>query len=384
MTGAGPAAIAVIRVRGPRAAGFIERHIRMRRKPFAESWQAGAVCRAELLDAGGAALDDILVSIHAAPPAWDLRLHLHGNAWLVGHCAALLRGCGLEPCAEERSTLWPAADVLEAEAWARLPRMLTLRGARWLLAQVERLRAVARTLADQGSLDAARQVCRQIAAGLEIVAWFTRPLRVVLAGPPNAGKSTLANALADRPVSVVSATPGTTRDWVEAGGEACGFPVTWLDTAGLREAADALEAASVARTRRLMAEADAILLVLDATSAARAAQVAFLATHDHLRPACTALTKTDIAGLADTDALRELLPAAWRAQAIAVSGMLRTGLDALCDALLTGAGRTQSVLDDPAAYTARQVQVLDAAAQAADRKSFTDNILHLAAPADPL
>jgi tRNA modification GTPase len=261
--------------------------------------------------------------------------------------------------------------------------MLTLRGARWLLAQVGRLRDAARTLPGLPSLNEAQQACRQIAARLEIVSWFTRPLRIVIAGPPNAGKSTLANALADRPVSVVSPTPGTTRDWVEAGGEAAGFPVTWLDTAGLRDPADAIEAASIERTRQLMAGADAVLLILDATEAARPAQPAFLATHGDLRPACVALNKTDLASPADVVALRGLLPPAWRSQAIAISATLRTGLDALLDALLAGVGRLGPALEGPAAFTNRQVEALEAAAASVDSKSFRDNVLRLVTAPEP-
>jgi tRNA modification GTPase len=81
--------------------------------------------------------------------------------------------------------------------------------------------------------------------------------------PPNVGKSTLINALARREVAIVAATPGTTRDVLEARVELGGVPVTLLDTAGLRESDDAIEAEGVRRARA--AAADVTVMVEDAS-----------------------------------------------------------------------------------------------------------------------
>ncbi|MDR6874705.1 tRNA modification GTPase [Bosea sp. BE125] len=82
---------------------------------------------------------------------------------------------------------------------------------------------------------------------------------VVLAGPPNAGKSSLLNALARRDVAIVSAMAGTTRDAIEVRLDLAGLPVTLVDTAGLRESADAIEAEGVRRALDLVARADLVL-----------------------------------------------------------------------------------------------------------------------------
>ena len=82
---------------------------------------------------------------------------------------------------------------------------------------------------------------------------------VVLAGPPNAGKSSLMNALLGENRAIVSATPGTTRDSIEEGLEIAGFPVRLVDTAGLRTAADAIEGEGVRRAEDLIAQADVVL-----------------------------------------------------------------------------------------------------------------------------
>ncbi|MGO4669221.1 tRNA uridine-5-carboxymethylaminomethyl(34) synthesis GTPase MnmE [Bosea sp. 2YAB26] len=82
---------------------------------------------------------------------------------------------------------------------------------------------------------------------------------VVLAGPPNAGKSSLLNALARRDVAIVSPQPGTTRDMIEVRLDLAGFPVTLIDTAGLRESVDPIEAEGVRRATALAEKADLVL-----------------------------------------------------------------------------------------------------------------------------
>jgi len=86
---------------------------------------------------------------------------------------------------------------------------------------------------------------------------------VVLAGPPNAGKSSLLNALLDEQRAIVSAVPGTTRDTIEEGLDLDGWPIRLVDTAGLRETGDAVEAEGVRRSEDLVAKADIVLWLGD-------------------------------------------------------------------------------------------------------------------------
>ena len=88
-------------------------------------------------------------------------------------------------------------------------------------------------------------------------------LSVVLAGPVNAGKSTLLNLLARRPAAIVSAIPGTTRDSIEVGLEIAGVPVVVTDTAGWRQTDDPIEKEGVDRARKAAAEADVLVVVVD-------------------------------------------------------------------------------------------------------------------------
>jgi tRNA modification GTPase len=84
---------------------------------------------------------------------------------------------------------------------------------------------------------------------------------VVIAGPPNAGKSSLLNALARRDVAIVSAVPGTTRDVIEISLDIEGYLVRVSDTAGLRESIDEIEIEGMRRTRQHMDAADIVLLL---------------------------------------------------------------------------------------------------------------------------
>ena len=92
---------------------------------------------------------------------------------------------------------------------------------------------------------------------------------MAIAGPPNVGKSTLMNQLARREVAIVSPHAGTTRDVIEVQLDLDGYPVTVIDTAGIRETDDPVEQEGVRRARARAAEADLVLWLADAAAANR-------------------------------------------------------------------------------------------------------------------
>jgi tRNA modification GTPase len=94
-------------------------------------------------------------------------------------------------------------------------------------------------------------------------------MRVALVGAPNAGKSSLMNALLGSERSIVHAEAGTTRDFIEEPMQLFGLPLLLTDTAGLRESADAVEQEGVRRSREQARRADLLLLVLDSSQALR-------------------------------------------------------------------------------------------------------------------
>ncbi|XP_062967355.1 tRNA modification GTPase GTPBP3, mitochondrial isoform X1 [Cynocephalus volans] len=101
---------------------------------------------------------------------------------------------------------------------------------------------------------------------------------VVVTGPPNAGKSSLVNLLSQKPVSIVSPEPGTTRDVLETPVDLAGFPVLLSDTAGLREGVGPVEQEGVRRARKRLEQADLVLAMLDASNLASPSSCNFLDT----------------------------------------------------------------------------------------------------------
>ena len=361
LTSPGPAAIAVIQLCGPAVPQFAAARLRPMRGQTLDLAR-GKLALARLYEDSGEVLDTVLVAVSARPAEWEARLFLHGSPWVVRRCCELLVKAGFSqretPCAE----LWPARDFIESEAYALLPQMQTLEGATWLLGQAKRLRRAIEELLEQDWREG-RQACRDLAERLCVFDWYSRPARVALVGPTNAGKSTLANALAQQEVSLTSAQPGTTRDWVEVPVAVRGFPMVWLDTAGLVERSQGLEAAALEKTRQCVSGADAVVLVLDGTSAS-VPDLRAVGLNAENAPTVVALNKTDRADFRQD--LHDFFPPAWRVRIVAISAAEGTNLAALEDALVESLGRHDSFLKLPGAFTARQAAWLKAAAEALD------------------
>lgn len=335
LTGAGPAAIAVIRICGPLIREFADRHLRLR-KPLS----AGAVIGADLLDDDGQSRDDILVAVIADQPHFDLRLCLHGNPWQVRETRAALERIGF--CDKPDTPLWPTANPIEAAGLALMPKMLTHRGVEWLLRQMKGLPEELLRIAACDDAEESRRRLRQLVVTPSVEEWFTEPLRIAIVGRPNVGKSTLMNALADKPVSLVADVPGTTRDWIEHAGEAEGFPVVWIDTAGIRHASDPLEREGIDRARVQAAQADLSVLVLDA----RDTTDANLDLVNQLNPAVVAWNKCDL--VPKCTQFSQILPDRPQAR---VSALRRQGLAELIQVVVRGAARNHAQVDAISAFT---------------------------------
>jgi tRNA modification GTPase len=106
----------------------------------------------------------------------------------------------------------------------------------------------------------------KVLAGAERGERLREGLVVAIAGPPNAGKSTLLNRLARREAAIVSSIPGTTRDVIEVHLDLGGYPVTLLDTAGIRDSSDPIEQEGIRRARQRAGAADLVLWLFDLSS----------------------------------------------------------------------------------------------------------------------
>ncbi len=166
-------------------------------------------------------------------------------------------------------------------------------------------------------------------------------LRTVLVGQPNVGKSTLLNALLEQERAIVSDIPGTTRDTLEEVLTVKGIPLLLVDTAGIRETGDAVEKIGVERSRRQVAQADLIVLLLDGSQAlSEEDRALFEQVKD--RPLIVVLNKADLASKID--------PAVFAGEqqpipVVRLSAKTGAGLDALTEAIVTlavGSGGLQA------------------------------------------
>lgn len=362
LTPPGPAGLALLRLRGPRVPEALARFTPAAlRQPL----RAGVARRAALLDHDGAVLDDILVSVLAEAPDWDAILHLHGSPGVAGRCLEMLGELGFGRAPDPGAGFFVAQDLIEAEAVSVLPRILTEAGVRWLLTSTRRLRDELRRIAALRRDDEVRTALALMpndqAARLHC---YCTPLRIALLGPPNAGKSTLVNALTDRPVSIVSPQPGTTRDWVEAAGELDGYPAIWIDTAGVRGTDHPLEAAGVARSLQIANTADVTLAVLDGSAEGAPARREFLARMADTPPMLIALNKSDTSGF-DLDAFLHELPAGWYIPVVPTSALARKNLDSLAMLILRVSGWLPK-FDEPGPITSIMVLYFTSLVDAGD------------------
>ncbi len=188
---------------------------------------------------------------------------------------------------------------------------------------------------------------RDAAAGLTIMQRLLRPAEVVLAGPPNVGKSALANALVGREVSIVHATAGTTRDWVRELAVPNGVPVWLTDTAGLWDLAAGVDAEAVRRARHRAEQADLVLLL----------------SAGEPTPTPVWLHAKNIIGVW---AKADLLDAPADFRGPAVSAHSGAGLDELGESILAGLGISSVDPARPMAFTPRQAELLEWAAECLD------------------
>ncbi|SLN20511.1 tRNA uridine-5-carboxymethylaminomethyl(34) synthesis GTPase MnmE [Oceanibacterium hippocampi] len=174
-------------------------------------------------------------------------------------------------------------------------------------------------------------------------------IRVTIVGAPNAGKSSLLNALARRDVAIVADRPGTTRDILEVYLDLGGYPVLMTDTAGLRESTDPVEIEGVRRARWRAAESDIRLFVVDATD-----PVPPPSGDDPDR--IVVWNKIDCLGEDTVDVLT--------GKAFAISARSGAGLSALLDGLSEAIAFRFAVGDAPALTRARHREALERAVEA--------------------
>jgi tRNA modification GTPase len=154
-----------------------------------------------------------------------------------------------------------------------------------------------------------------------------------IVGRPNAGKSSLFNRLVQRERAIVTATPGTTRDLVTERVSLGGIPLDLIDTAGLRTAQDEAESIGIQKSREALADADVVLLVLDATAEALSPEEISLLEQMRTRRAIVVLNKMDLAVGKSTGQMYRTGEES--STTIETSALTGEGISELRDAILT-------------------------------------------------
>ncbi len=181
-------------------------------------------------------------------------------------------------------------------------------------------------------------------------------IRVVLAGRPNVGKSSLMNALLGRDRALVSATAGTTRDYLEEPLSVAGLPVLLCDTAGFREARDDVERAGVERTVARLEEADVVLFVADGSEA-------LTAEDEELYRRLADRRVVGVRNKADLEAAWTTPEGPWRLPFVPISALRSEGLEDLARAIEAHLPTTTEGSDGLVVTSARHFECLRRAAE---------------------
>lgn len=293
LTPLAPGAIAVIGLAGPRADAILAAIIRQPRgdQPPKPSVDQPSFCR--LIDCDEV-IEDVVVARTINNGITVAEINSHGGvriaqrilALLTRHGASIING--LDFC-ERFSPCGPIQRAIDRALLQSASRRLTI----WLLHQRSILPDY---LGDHDRLESEELAAfrNRSKAAIRLLAG----IRVALIGPPNSGKSTLANRLIGKDRLITSTLPGTTRDWVSETALIQGWPVTLTDTAGLRRTACPIEAEAIRRGGAEARSADAVVVVLDAAVSEQERQQALGATLRLICPDQTkllVLNKSDIA-----------------------------------------------------------------------------------------
>lgn len=302
-TAPGEGGVAIVRISGPQCFAIADQVFSCAAPPPSRR-PGGTFVHGRVIEADGASLDECLLLIMRAPRSYTredtVEIQGHGGPVVARRILDRVLEAGARSAEPgeftKRAFLNGRLDLTQAEAVLDLIRARSDRAAAAAMDQLEgRLSREFNGLYDQlltilghieATLDFSDQelppnVLDPVAARLqELVGDMDRLLAtwneghllrdgatVVIVGRPNVGKSTLLNALLGRPRAIVSDVPGTTRDTIEEQVILGGYPITLVDTAGLRATQCSVEQEGIRRTQQELATADLCLYIIDASSA---------------------------------------------------------------------------------------------------------------------
>lgn len=359
----GPGGIGVIRISGPAALPVLQALFRPRHAPL--SYQSHRLYYGQVIaPASGIALDEALAVFMRAPHTYTredvVELQCHGSFLVLQDILALILdqpGVRLAEPGEftKRAFLNGRIDLTQAEAVIELLQAKSRAGAQMAVEQLEgglhraiktirdnllQVRAIMEVAIDfpdeEVEIIEPAGLRQQLAAGVrvplaELVAragqgkLFRDGIAAVILGRPNVGKSSLLNSLLGEERAIVTAVPGTTRDTIEEYLTIKGMPVRIIDTAGIRDTTEAVEELGIRRSRQKMADADLVLLVVDATAGFTAGDRELLASSGE-KSVVLVINKCDVASPEAVAAVRDACP---RVPAAVVSAKSGEGIGVL-------------------------------------------------------
>jgi len=396
-TAMGEGSIGIIRISGEAALGIGDALFRSPRGVLISQLPSFHAAYGHIQDSFGETVDECLVMPMRGPKTYTcedvLEIHCHGSLASLQRILSLVvaHGARLAEPGEftKRAFLNGRIDLAQAEAVMEIIRARTdlslkaavsqLRGSlsqpirqlrEELVAMIAQLEAAIdfpeEDIEDLAVAEVGRRVADSIRrlTSLTESARFGRLLRegvhTVIAGRPNVGKSSLLNALLREARAIVTDIPGTTRDIIEEQVHIKGIPLRIVDTAGIRDTADVVEKLGVERSCQQLADADLVLVMLDASAPLSSADRQILALVND-KPALVILNKSDLPVQLTMAEIGALLPGKEILQASAVTG---TGLEELEEKLYTMI--TSGAVEREGAFiaSARQAEQLRAAAAA--------------------
>jgi len=265
ITPPGPAGIAVVRVEGDKLRPLLEAVFEPVRRQ--EEIIPGHVMLGVIRDAN-VTIDQVLVVLQSQNGQEAVEINCHGGPRVVQRILMLLEKQGVAAVSWEQlangQTI--AEEVLQTLPLATTElacRAVAYQHPRGLSEWAQRVRE--KLQQTPPALDTVLAEIRKLLPTYALMQKLLTPPHVLILGAVNTGKSTLANALTGQPQSLVSDTPGTTRDWTAQLTHVQGIPIQLIDTAGHRESSDPLEQAGIGQIRGLLGQAAVILLVHDIT-----------------------------------------------------------------------------------------------------------------------
>lgn len=321
LTPAGRGAIATVALWGPRAWDVVRELFRSRSTPRAQLPAKADSGRVWLGRLGTETSDEVVVAIRGTQPVPWVEVHCHGGREVIRLLLETFAAHDLRPCSWQEFLQRTSCAPLRGAVLTALADAVTVRTAGILLDQYHGAfaRAIHDILAswERGDREEGGRLLQSLVHAAGVGRHLTTPWRLVVAGAPNVGKSSLINALAGYRRCVVAPTPGTTRDVVTTSLAIDGWPIEFADTAGLRTAAESLERQGIDLARQAIRTADLCLWVLDASAAP-------VWPDFQTTSMCFVVNKVDVEAAWDLDQANP---------AVRVSALTGSGLAELCDAI---------------------------------------------------